>query len=223
MEVIHSVSALRKKLDVHRFNGKSIGFVPTMGALHEGHLDLVRQSVAENNITICSIFVNPTQFDNSDDLDQYPRIVDSDVEILTEVNCDFAFVPNNAEVYPTQQDKKAVDYGNLTHALEGEYRSGHFDGVVQVVRRLFEIVEPTRAYFGEKDYQQLAVIRHLVTSEGLPVEIVPVSTRRHESGLAQSSRNLRLSEDGRETAAHIFQVLSSMIVSKDQMSPDTLC
>lgn len=194
-----------------------------MGALHDGHLALIAASLSENDYTICSIFVNPTQFDNPEDLVQYPRLLEQDCAKLEAQGCDIVFAPAADEIYAPEEVKHAVDYGPLTHSLEGEFRPGHFDGVVQIVRKLLQAVGPTRAYFGKKDFQQLAVIRHMVATEAMPVDIRSVATHRHSSGLARSSRNLRLSEEGREIAATISKVMQEMVDTADQFSPDELC
>lgn len=189
-----------------RAGGRRIGFVPTMGALHEGHLSLIRKSVLENDVTVVSIFVNPKQFNNPTDLENYPRFEDRDLELLEGENCDIAFVPAHDEVYPRDLPKP-VELGRLGSILEGAFRPGHFDGVTTVVKRLFELVNPDRAYFGQKDYQQLAVIRFMTTTLGLDIDIISCPTSRSPEGLALSSRNLLLSEGEKMNALLFSQCL----------------
>lgn len=165
-----------------------------MGALHEGHLALIEASKGENEVTIASIFVNPTQFNDPSDLEKYPRTQEEDCALLEKHGCDAVFIPDNQEVYPSGMTKIEVDYGQLTNSLEGAHRKGHFDGVVQVVRRLFNLVPADRAYFGEKDFQQLSIIRHMVKTDQIDMEIKAVETIRESSGLALSSRNRQLDE-----------------------------
>ena len=183
-----------------------IGFVPTMGALHEGHLSLVRQARRENEVVVVSIFVNPIQFNNSEDLEKYPRDLERDLSMLKEVGCDIVFAPENSEMYP-EKPTEVYDFGALETVMEGAFRPGHFNGVAVVVKRLFDLVNPTTAYFGEKDFQQLAVIRALVEQENLAVEIVGCPTVRESDGLAMSSRNIRLSEEDRRIAPQIQKIL----------------
>jgi len=203
-----SIKALRSFLAKIRIQGKSIGFVPTMGALHEGHLTLVRRSKMENDLTVCSIFINPIQFNNKEDLDKYPRMLHLDAVLLEKEGCDVIFAPEAEEMYPKMEsDTMNVDFGMLDKVMEGKFRPGHFKGVAIVVKKLFDVVEPTRAYFGKKDFQQLAVIRHMVKSMAIPVEIVPCNTVRENDGLAMSSRNMRLTIHERNIAPHIYEVL----------------
>ncbi len=177
-----------------------------MGALHEGHTGLVRRSVAENDITGCSIFVNPIQFNNPDDLLKYPRTLEKDLEMLEEAGCNLVFVPSVEEMYP-EQVSKVYDFGELDKVLEGAHRPGHFNGVAVVVKKLFDIFQPHRAYFGEKDFQQLRIIQALVRMEQIPVEIIPCPTVRESDGLAMSSRNRRLSAEERNRAPEIYRTL----------------
>ena len=188
--------------------GKTIGFVPTMGALHYGHISLVSSAMSQCDITIVSIFVNPTQFNNSDDLLKYPRTLEADVELLSTINCDAVFAPSVEEMYPKNRDSIQLDLGNLVNLMEGKFRPGHFDGVVDVVSRLFEIVKPTKAFFGLKDFQQVSVISFMTKKLNLPIEIIACPTLREDSGLAMSSRNMRLSELGKKDALHIYRSLS---------------
>lgn len=188
---------------------KSIGFVPTMGALHKGHLSLVRSSLLQNDITVVSIFVNPIQFNNKEDLIKYPRTLNDDFTKLKSVGCDVVFTPDYKEIYP-DGITDSFDFGDIEKVMEGEHRPGHFNGVAIVVKRLFEIVNPNRAYFGEKDFQQLLIIKVLVKKENLPIEIVPVKIVRESHGLAMSSRNELLSSKARIDAGLIFKVLSQV-------------
>lgn len=186
-----------------------IGFVPTMGALHDGHLSLVRQSMQETDITVVSIFVNPTQFTNADDLKNYPRTLERDTEKIAAVNSDcILFAPSIDEMYDGNTVSESFDFDGLEHEMEGKFRPGHFNGVGTIVKRLFEIVHPDRAYFGEKDFQQLQVVRKLVEKSGLPVIIVGCPIYREANGLAMSSRNERLSPELRREASLIFEALN---------------
>jgi len=216
MKVLYSVSDVQKAVSLAKNEGKKIGFVPTMGALHEGHISLVDESVRNNDITIVSIFVNPTQFNNKEDLEKYPRTVEKDVNLLQKAGVNIVFVPTVEEIYP-EPDTRQFDFGQLDKVMEGKFRPGHFNGVAQVVSRLFDIVKPDKAYFGEKDFQQLAIIRDMVRQYNIPVEIVGMPIRREPSGLAMSSRNERLSGLERDTAAIIYETLkeSKSFVSKN--------
>jgi pantoate--beta-alanine ligase len=203
-----TIGETQKILDSVRKKGETIGFVPTMGALHEGHLRLIRRSVSENNFTACTIFVNPIQFNNPDDLAKYPRTLEKDRQMLEEAGCDLLLAPSVDEMYPGgEKPVVAVDFGVLEKVMEGKFRPGHFRGVAVVVKRLFDITRPTRAYFGKKDFQQLAVVKRMVDALNIPLEIVPCETIREPDGLAMSSRNLRLSPAGRSTAPQIYKVL----------------
>lgn len=207
MQVINTVAQLRETLQAERAKGKSIGLVPTMGALHDGHASLVRRSVAENDITIVSIFLNPTQFNDPKDLERYPRTLESDCSLLESCGAQIAFAPSVKEIYP-EPDTRHFSYPPTDSVMEGERRPGHFNGVCQIVSKLFEMTEPTRAYFGEKDYQQIAVIRRMVADLGMKLEIVPCPVIREQSGLAMSSRNTLLSPEEKKTAANIYRILS---------------
>lgn len=208
MVTFATIKETQKYLHQFRKKGKSIGFVPTMGALHEGHLALIRRSKEENEITVCSIFVNPIQFNNRDDLIKYPRMLAEDSKLLERAGCDVIFSPTEEEMYPGgQMSAVEIDFGMLGKVMEGKFRPGHFKGVAIVVKRLLDIVEPTRVYFGKKDFQQLAVIQHLVKMMKIPVEVIPCITVRENDGLAMSSRNLRLTIGERMIAPHIYQVL----------------
>lgn len=197
-----------------RTNGQSIGFVPTMGALHAGHISLVERAVAENDLTVVSVFVNPTQFNNPDDLATYPRDEESDFRLLAHAGISVAFAPQVDEIYPgglERRQKKVFNLGFASTVMEGKYRPGHFQGVAEVVSRLFGIVRPTRAYFGEKDFQQIAVIRNMVETEGINVELVACPIKRGEDGLALSSRNALLTPSQRAVAPEIHRVLAESV------------
>lgn len=189
-----------------RSNGKTIGFVPTMGALHKGHLELMKRAKQENDILIVSIFVNPIQFNNKKDLDKYPRDLNRDIKLLNDIGCDVLFAPTVEEMYPRKVSKN-YDFGSLETVMEGVSRPGHFNGVAVVVKRLFDIVSPNNAYFGEKDFQQLAIIKKLVEMESLNVQIIQCPIVRENDGLAMSSRNERLTADERTAAPYIYKIL----------------
>ncbi|MCD4665462.1 MAG: pantoate--beta-alanine ligase [Bacteroidales bacterium] len=209
MEELNTIIEVKKHLGAIRSEDKSIGFVPTMGALHEGHLSLIREAKKENDYVVCSIFVNPAQFNDKADLEKYPKEMESDIEKLKKEKCDFIFNPSVEEIYP-EPDNTVFDFGDLDKVMEGKFRPGHFNGVAIVVKKLFEIIEPKRAYFGLKDYQQLVIIHQLTKDLNLPVEIVPCSTRREDNGLAMSSRNKLLSNPERNDASLIYQTLKSV-------------
>lgn len=206
MKICKKTLELQNELNKLREDGKTIGFVPTMGALHNGHLSLVKKCVAENDVCVVSVFVNPTQFNNKNDLETYPRTLEKDAELLASVNCSILFAPDVEQIYP-EPDTRVFDFGQLDKVMEGKFRPGHFNGVAQVVSRLFSIVEPKRAYFGEKDFQQLAIIREMVKQLNIPVQIVGCPIVREEDGMALSSRNMRLSATEREKAVLISQTL----------------
>ncbi len=208
MYLFKNVRALRLFLEPFRTKGRAIGFAPTMGALHEGHLSLIRQSLESTQCTVCSIFVNPTQFNQAEDLEKYPRNPAKDLQMLYEVGCHAVFMPPVDEVYPPGLDSTApVDFGPLAEGLEGRFRPGHFQGVAQVMNRLLGIVEPQRLFMGQKDYQQCLIVQHMIRTLGLPVEFVMGPTVREPNGLAMSSRNARLSPEQHSRAAIIFQSL----------------
>jgi pantoate--beta-alanine ligase len=207
MQVFEELDLVRTYVS-ERKNGQSIGLVPTMGALHRGHRALLEASKRSNDVTICSIYVNPTQFNDSADLEKYPRTLNEDLKLLQSTECDAVFCPSDQIMYP--QGKSSViqlDFGYLDKVLEGRYRPGHFSGVGLVVSKLLNIVQPHRAYFGQKDLQQLAIIRQLVQDFSMPVEIIPVPIAREDSGLALSSRNQRLSTKEKQLAAQLYQAL----------------
>ena len=206
MEVIRTVKRLGEVVDETRRAGRSIGLVPTMGALHAGHRSLVERARSENDVVVVSVFVNPTQFNNPDDLRTYPRTEEADCAMLEACGVDYAFVPSVDEVYP-QADTRVFDLGPVAEVMEGAMRPGHFNGVAQIVSKLFALAKPTRAYFGEKDFQQIAVIRRMVELEGFELEIVPCPIVREDDGLALSSRNVRLSPEARAIAPKIRYIL----------------
>ena len=203
------IDELKVALQVARKAHKTIGFVPTMGALHEGHLELIKKAISENDICVCSIFVNPIQFNNPSDLKKYPRDLEKDYKLLESVGCQMVFVPSSDEMYP-EPDLTQFNFGHLDKVLEGKFRPGHFNGVAIVVKKLFQIVEPDRAYFGEKDFQQLAIINKLVEIENLGLKIIPCPIIREKDGLAMSSRNVRLTAEERLLAPRIYKSLLSI-------------
>lgn len=205
--MLHVTKISEVKTFLEENNVRSQGFVPTMGALHEGHLELVRRARKENEVVSCSIFVNPIQFNNPEDLEKYPRTLEQDLDMLQANGCDLVFVPSVEEMYPEPVTIK-YDFGELETVMEGKYRPGHFNGVAVVVKKLFEIMEPQKAYFGEKDYQQLRIIQELVKRDSIPVGIIPCATVREADGLAMSSRNRRLSKEERAIAPLIYLVLT---------------
>lgn len=206
MKLIQTINELRAELDVLRNAGKTIGLVPTMGALHAGHASLVKRAVAENDVVVVSDFVNPTQFNDKNDLLKYPRTLDADCKLLEECGATFVFAPSVEEIYP-EPDTRQFSYAPLDTVMEGKYRPGHFNGVCQIVSKLFLIVEPTRAYFGEKDFQQLAIIREMVRKYPFNLQIVGCPIVRESDGLALSSRNARLSAVQRMQALQISKTL----------------
>ena len=206
MKVIHTIKDLQAELSVLKAQGKKVGLVPTMGALHAGHASLVKRSVNENEVTVVSVFVNPTQFNDKNDLVKYPRTLDADCKLLEACGATYAFAPSVEEMYP-EPDTRQFSYAPLDTVMEGAFRPGHFNGVCQIVSKLFEAVKPHRAYFGEKDFQQLAIIREMVRQMQFDLEIVGCPIVREEDGLALSSRNARLSAEERENALKISQTL----------------
>ena len=219
MKTFTKVNELREALGAVR-NGK-IGFVPTMGALHEGHISLVNRARKECDAVVVSVFVNPTQFNDKTDLKNYPRTPEADAAMLAEAGVDFVLFPTVEEIYP-EPDTRVFDFGLIDKVMEGATRPGHFNGVAQVVSRLFAIVEPDKAYFGEKDFQQIAVIRAMVGQLGLKVEIVDCPIVRDSDGLARSSRNTLLDKEHREAAPHIYEVLSAAVRKVGEMLPSEL-
>ena len=226
MEKLTTIDSIRYRLRAARATGAvggadaSIGFVPTMGALHEGHLALIRRAKSENGLVVVSVFVNPTQFNDKRDLDAYPRDLARDMQLAAGAGADVVFAPEATEIYPEGFAAKVVVEGSLTRLLEGYYRPGHFEGVTTVVAKLFHIVQPDRAYFGEKDWQQLQVIAKMTRDLALPIEIVPCPTTREPDGLAMSSRNVRLSPEARTKARVIPFLLQSAQDLLDSAGPE---
>jgi pantoate--beta-alanine ligase len=206
MQVFNEIASLKAFLKAKKRDGKSIGLVPTMGALHDGHLSIIEASKAANDVTVCSIYVNPTQFNNPSDLQKYPRTFDKDTKSLEKVECDVLFYPVNEEMYESSSLVK-FDFGHLDKVMEGRFRPGHFSGVALVVSKLFNIVEPDHAYFGQKDWQQFTIIRQLVDELKFNLTLHVIPTHREHDGLAMSSRNLRLSQEEREHATVFYQAL----------------
>lgn len=207
MYTFSTIDELKKHLNKVRVSGKRIGFVPTMGALHAGHTSLIHEAKKETDFVVASIFVNPTQFNNADDLKNYPRMLDKDIELLQEHFCDAVFIPDVETIYPENYSSIKLDLSPLDTVMEGKYRPGHFDGVVNVVYRLFDIIEPQKAFFGNKDFQQVAIIKAMTKKVNLPIQIIGCPTLREKNGLALSSRNLRLSEDQLTEALALYQTL----------------
>jgi pantoate--beta-alanine ligase len=221
MEIIRNVERLRQFVAEGKAAGKSVGLVPTMGALHAGHISLVYRARKENNLVVVSVFVNPTQFNNKEDLATYPRTEEADCAKLEAAGVDVAFIPTVDEIYP-EPDTRQFDLGEVAAVMEGAMRPGHFNGVAQIVSKLFAIVEPTRAYFGEKDFQQIAVIRRMVEMEGFNLEIVDCPICREADGLALSSRNVRLSAEQRSVAPAIHrELLASVEFAKTHTLAET--
>ncbi|MEI8046456.1 MAG: pantoate--beta-alanine ligase [Bacteroidota bacterium] len=219
IELTNTIIETRTIVQKQISEGKTIGFVPTMGALHQGHLELVRRAVLENDFVVVSIFVNPIQFNNADDLAKYPRTLESDILKLGKTGCKLVFAPSADEMYP-EPDLTEFDFGLLDKVMEGKFRPGHFKGVAIVVKKLLEIVMPTKAYFGEKDFQQLAIIKKMVNILQMPVLIVPCPIVREPDGLAMSSRNARLTEAERAKAPVIYRALSGIKENYSWFIPD---
>lgn len=219
METITNSEELRRALGSRNRSG--IGFVPTMGALHAGHRSLVERARRECATVVVSVFVNPTQFNDKTDLKNYPRTPEADLRLLEEVGADYVFMPSVEEVYP-EPDTRTFDFGMIDKVMEGATRPGHFNGVAQVVSRLFDLVKPAKAYFGEKDFQQIAVIREMVRQLRIPVEIIPCPIVRGEDGLALSSRNTLLDTGHRTAAPYIYKVLKAAVEKSHQTTPDQL-
>jgi pantoate--beta-alanine ligase len=221
MIVYRTRTDLSRHLDQVRIKGRSIGLVPTMGALHEGHLSLVERSIGENDVTVVSIFVNPTQFNDPGDLENYPRTPERDLALLKSLQVDLVLFPSVKEMYP-EPDQRDFDLGGLDRVMEGARRKGHFNGVAQIVSKLFTDIRPHRAYFGHKDFQQLVIVRHLVKILGLDLEVVACPIVREADGLAMSSRNVRLSKDERRAAPHIYATLQKAVELRQELSPEEL-
>jgi pantoate--beta-alanine ligase len=222
MQVVKHINDLRTVLDIKKKEGIKIGFVPTMGALHEGHLSLVEQAGSQTDFVVVSIFVNPTQFNDKGDLERYPRDLEKDVALLSPTPCKLIFAPGVEDIYP-EPDTRRFDFGALEEVMEGKFRPGHFNGVAQVVSRLFDAVKPDKAFFGEKDFQQLAIISEMVRRMNIPVEIVPCPIVREKDGLAMSSRNMLLSPEQRVNAAHISATLFEAVNKSRELSVQELC
>lgn len=216
MQVLNTKNELVILIANLKKEGKKIGFVPTMGALHEGHLSLVKESKKNSDVTVVSIFVNPTQFNDPEDLKRYPRTLEQDVALLKTVDCDIVFAPSVEEIYP-EPDTRKFDFGYIESVMEGAKRPGHFNGVGQVVSRLFDIVSPDKAFFGMKDFQQIAIIKCMVKQLKYNIEIIPCPIVREENGLAKSSRNTLLDEDHRKNAPHIYETLKKARTLVPQM------
>lgn len=206
MLVFAKIKSIQQKIESLK-KGTTVGFVPTMGALHQGHLSLIARAKEENDIVVVSIFVNPTQFDKKEDLINYPKTIDSDLHLSKSVGCDIVFTPTAEEVYANNIQSKSFDFEGLEHQMEGKFRTGHFDGVGTIVKRLFDIVQPTKAYFGEKDFQQLQIIRSMVKQQQIPIKIIGCDIYREDDGLAMSSRNARLTNEHRAISPFIYKTL----------------
>ena len=211
MKIIDTVAALQLAVTEAKQQGLSVGLVPTMGALHEGHASLIRQCVAENQLTVVSVFVNPTQFNDPKDLQHYPRTFEADAQLIASLGGDIVFAPSVEEIYP-QEDKRVFSYPPIDTVMEGARRPGHFNGVCQIVSKLFDMVSPDKAYFGEKDFQQIAVVRAMMRDLGYKFQLVPCPIVRETSGLALSSRNALMSEDERVLATNIYRTLRESVV-----------
>jgi pantoate--beta-alanine ligase len=221
MEIVKNVKLIEEvSVNLSKL-GKTIGFVPTMGALHEGHLSLVTQSKAQNDITVVSVFVNPTQFNDKNDLNNYPRMLDSDAQMLRDAGVDYLFAPTENDMYP-EPDNRQFNFGGLDLIMEGAHRPSHFNGVAQIVSKLFDAVKPHKAYFGQKDFQQLAIINYMVKQLGNNIEIVSCPIIREPDGLAMSSRNMRLNPVQRKNAPHISQTLFESIIKAKELSVNDL-
>lgn len=217
MKTIEHINELTQYIEIIKQEGKTIGLIPTMGALHQGHISLIKRAKEENDIVVSSVFVNPIQFNNKEDLEKYPRDIEKDSILLEENGCDVLFCPKAEEVY-SEEVKESFSFGALEQVMEGKQRPGHFNGVAVIVSRLFNWVKPVRAYFGEKDFQQIAIIKDMVRQLNSPVEIVPCPIVREEDGLALSSRNARLSKKAREIASKIHFILQKSATMKDSLS-----
>ena len=222
MNIFKLKSELKAFLTLQKKEEKTIGFVPTMGALHQGHLSLIKRAKKKNDLVVVSIFVNPTQFDNKEDLDKYPQPLDNDIKLLEEIECDVLFTPSVKEIYSENIVSQKFDFDGLEHQMEGKFRDGHFDGVGTIVKTFFEIVEPDVAYFGKKDFQQLQIIKKLVEKHNIPVKVKGRPIFREEDGLAMSSRNMRLSKEEKKKAAEIYKTLKAVNRKKYKLSTSEL-
>ncbi len=219
INLTHTITETQIAIQKQISEGRTIGFVPTMGALHKGHIALIKRAALENDFVVVSIFVNPIQFNNPEDLAKYPRNLEADIQQLEETGCNLVFAPSADEMYP-ETDLTEFDFGQLDKVMEGKFRPGHFNGVAIVVKKLFEIVTPTKAYFGEKDFQQLAIIKKMVSMLQIPVQIIPCPIIRETDGLAMSSRNARLTPEERAEAPVIFKALSNVKENYSWFIPD---
>jgi pantoate--beta-alanine ligase len=222
MQVVKHINELQAILSDKQKEGLSIGFVPTMGALHLGHLSLIEEAGKQTSFVVVSIFVNPTQFNDKGDLERYPRNLQKDVDLLEPTSCKLVFAPEPEEIYP-EPDTRQFNFGTLEQVMEGRFRPGHFNGVAQVVSRLFEIVQPDKAFFGQKDFQQLAIINEMVRKLNLPVEIIPCPIIRETDGLAMSSRNMLLNPEQRNAAVHISATLFEAANKTTELTVEELC
>lgn len=221
MLITGSSNEVLRQVEQAKSEGKTVGFVPTMGALHKGHISLVEQCKKECGYTVVSVFVNPTQFNDKDDYKRYPRVPEDDTNMLEQAGCDLVFMPTEEEIYP-ERDTRVFDFTPLDKVMEGAFRPGHFNGVAQVVSRLFDIVKPDKAFFGQKDFQQLAIIRQLVRQQNYPITIVGCDIVREADGLAMSSRNMLLNPQQRQAAPLIYQVLQKAKEQTDKLTPEQL-
>ncbi|WP_088324268.1 pantoate--beta-alanine ligase [Polaribacter tangerinus] len=207
MKIFNTKKDITNCLLEYKTKKQPIGFVPTMGALHQGHLSLIKEAKAENEVVVVSIFVNPTQFDNSSDLEKYPKTLEKDIELLKSINCDFLFAPTVDEIYAENIISESFNFDGLEHQMEGEFRTGHFNGVGTIVKALFQIIMPNNAYFGEKDFQQLQIVKKMTEQQKLPVVVKGCEIYREKDGLAMSSRNVRLTKEHRKAAPFIYKTL----------------
>jgi pantoate--beta-alanine ligase len=221
MKIFHKINEIKEFLSYQKNSGLKIGFIPTMGALHKGHISLIERAKKENDLCVCSIFVNPIQFNNSEDLKKYPRNIENDILYLKSINCDVLFSPSEEEMYP-EPNKIIYDFDGLDNCMEGAFRPGHFNGVAVVVKKLFDIIKPDYAYFGEKDYQQLVIIKYLIKILKIPVTVVPCATIRESDGLAMSSRNKILTQDERKIAPYVYKTLTKAKEKYSNYSIDEL-
>jgi pantoate--beta-alanine ligase len=210
MKIFNTKQELKSYLNAQKERTKTIGLVPTMGALHQGHLSLIKKAKRKNDVVVVSIFVNPTQFDKKEDLTNYPKTIENDTKLLESVSCDVLFFPSVEEIYEDHVSSERFDFDGLEHLMEGKFRKGHFDGVGTIVKKLFEIVTPHQAYFGQKDFQQLQIIKKMVKKHHLNVKIKGCAIFREEDGLAMSSRNTRLSKDHRAAAPFVYKILKKV-------------
>lgn len=210
MKIFNTKQEIKEYLIAQKEENKTIGFIPTMGALHEGHLFLIKKAAKKNDLIVVSIFVNPTQFDNKEDLKKYPKTIENDIKLLENISCDVLFFPSVEEIYDTTITSEKFDFEGLEHKMEGKFRVGHFNGVGTVVKTLFEIIAPNKAYFGQKDFQQLQIIKKMVKKQRLHVKVKGCAIFREKDGLAMSSRNIRLSKEHRAAASFVYEILKKV-------------